>query len=280
MRRPGSRCIKLGLAIALASSFALNTRAQSPAQSEAEAKVSHAKVELIAEQSTIPPGAPVWVGLHFQLDSGWHVYWQYAGDSGEPPKVQWTLPPGFKAGPIRWPTPERLGSGSIIDYGYEGQVLLMAPIEGPVASESRPLPNVSADVKYVVCREICVQGKAHLALSPPSPSDSAAQRALFTQTRAALPKPLPAAWQVHATSDKDYFYLHVQTGSREQAVSFFPIVPGDIENSAPQKFESSADGFRLTLKKSDQMTAPVHSLKGLLVLGDGKAYEIAARVPI
>jgi DsbC/DsbD-like thiol-disulfide interchange protein len=268
----------LALAIALTSSFALNIRAQSPAQAEADANVSHAKVELIAEQSTIPPGTPIWVGLNFQLDSGWHIYWQNAGDSGEPPKVQWILPPGFKAGAIRWPTPKRLGSGSIIDYGYEGQVLLMVPIESPAASASKALPNISADVKYIVCREICVPGKAHLGLSLPGPADSSARHALFAQTRATLPKPLPPDWQPHATSDNDHFYLHVQTGSPQRAAAFFPLVPGDIENSAPQKFESLADGFRLTLKKSDQLTAPVHSLKGLLVLGDGKAYEIAARV--
>src|SRR5208337_1265104 len=89
----------------------------------------HLKVELISEQATSPPGQPLWVGLLFRLEPGWHIYWQNPGDSGEPPKVQWNLPTGFAASSIRWPQPIRLGSGSVVDYGYEGQVLLMAPIQ-------------------------------------------------------------------------------------------------------------------------------------------------------
>jgi len=245
--------------------------AQAPAE-------SHAKLELIAEDSSQMPGKPQWIGILFQLDPGWHIYWQNAGDSGEPPKIQWALPPGFKAGSIRWPTPVRLGSGSVVDYGYEGQVLLMVPIDGPITSASKPLPNISADIKFVVCREICVPARAHLTLSVPDRSDASPWRELFARTRVALPKPLPATWQAHATSDRNFFYLRVQGGSRERAATLFPNVPGQIENSAPQKFESLPDGFRLTLKKSDQLVTPVRWLTGVLVLGDGKAYEIASRV--
>ena len=106
------------------------------AQSTAD---THLKVELIAEQATSPAGQSLWVGLMFRLDQGWHIYWQNPGDSGEPPKIQWELPTGFVAGSIRWPQPIRLGSGSIADYGYEGQLLLMAPIEGPSTRNSSSL---------------------------------------------------------------------------------------------------------------------------------------------
>ena len=41
--------------------------------------------------------------LYFKLEPGWHVYWQNAGDSGEPPRIQWTLPAGVTAGPISFP---------------------------------------------------------------------------------------------------------------------------------------------------------------------------------
>ncbi len=69
----------------------------------------HLKVELISEQATAPPGQPLWVGLLFRLEQGWHIYWQNPGDSGEPPKIRWELPAGFVAGSIRWPQPIRLG---------------------------------------------------------------------------------------------------------------------------------------------------------------------------
>jgi len=61
---------------------AKSAHSQSPPQ-------SHAKVELMAEESTMRPGQPLWIGILFRLDEGWHIYWQNPGDSGEPPQVQW-----------------------------------------------------------------------------------------------------------------------------------------------------------------------------------------------
>jgi DsbC/DsbD-like thiol-disulfide interchange protein len=247
------------------------TAAQAPAE-------SHAKVELITEESTLTPGKSLWTGILFQLAPGWHIYWQNAGDSGEPPKIQWTLPTGFQAGPIHWPTPMRLGTGSVIDYGYEGQVLLMIPIEGPKDLAAKPIPSISADVKYIVCREICLPGKTHLTLSLPDDADSSSWRNLFDQTKAALPIPIPRSWKVSATSDRDHFMLMVRTGSPEPAATFFPLEPDQIENSATQEFASNQNGFRLALRKSDQLTKPIASVKGLLVIEGGKAYEVAVPV--
>jgi DsbC/DsbD-like thiol-disulfide interchange protein len=236
------------------------------------------KVELISEQTRSSPGQPLWVGLLFRLDQGWHIYWQNPGDSGQPPKVQWELPPGFVAGSIRWPQPIRLGGGSVVDYGYEGQLLLMAPIEGPSTSKATPLPSLSADVKYIVCRDVCIPGKAHVTLSGPAGGDWVPWRALFELTRAQLPKPAPAGWKVTAVSAKENFVLSVQARTQVQGASFFPFQPSQIDNSSPQVFAPTHDGFRLTLKKSDQLTKPISILKGLIVLGTDRAFEVSAPV--
>jgi thiol:disulfide interchange protein DsbD len=251
--------------------FVGHSNAQSPAE-------THLKVELISEQATSSPGRPLWVGLLFRLDQGWHIYWQNPGDSGQPPKVQWELPTGFVAGSIRWPQPIRLGGGSVVDYGYEGQVLLMAPIQGPSSHNATLPPNLSADVKYIVCRDVCIPGKAHLTLSGPAGGDWAPWRALFEQTRAQLPKPAPASWKVTAVSSREHFTLSVQARTQPAGASFFPLEPSQIDNSSPQDFAPTPDGFRLTVKKSDQLTKPITTLKGLIVLGPGRAYEVSAPV--
>ena len=251
--------------------FVGRSNAQLPAQ-------PHLKVELISEQATSPPGKPLWVGLLFRLEPGWHIYWQNPGDSGEPPKVQWELPPGFVAGSIRWPQPIRLGGGSVVDYGYEGQVLLMAPIQGSSSRNATSLPSLSADVKYIVCRDVCIPGKAHLTLSGPAGGDWVPWHALFEQTRAQLPKPMPTGWKVAAVADKQHFILSVQARSQLTGASFFPLEPSQIDNSGPQEFALTHDGFRLILKKSDQLTKPVTNLRGLIVLGPGRAVEVSAPV--
>ena len=99
----------------------------------------HGTVDLIADQTTVRPGRPFWVGLHFQLEHGWHIYWINPGDSGEPPRVKWNLPPGFQAGPLQWPVPSRIEDHSLIDYGYQNEVLLPVEITPPGKSRGAPM---------------------------------------------------------------------------------------------------------------------------------------------
>jgi len=243
---------------------------------------SHTQIELVAEESVPHTGKPVWVGLLFTLAPGWHIYWQNPGDSGEPPRVQWELPPGWRAGPIRWPPPRRLGSGSIVDYGYESQVLLMVPVERAAAGIGSVLNSIGADVKYLVCREICIPEKAHKTLTFPAanvtPNPEPERRSLFEQTRKQLPKPLPAGWYASVTQRNDLFLLSIRADTKTRSATFFPIEAGEIENSALQPFNTTETGFSLTLHKSDQLARPIPILKGVLVLDSGRSFELATPV--
>jgi thiol:disulfide interchange protein DsbD len=242
----------------------------------------HGKVELIAEENTVVPGRNFSIGLRFELEKGWHIYWVNPGDSGQPPRVQWNLPSGFRAGEFEWPYPKRLGTASVADYGYEDQVLLMAPIEPPAKLSPGSTVTLAADVRWLVCREICLPERAHLTLSLPVekqlPKGDPAWHELFQKTKALLPKPLPGGWKTSAVAEKDDFVLTVLTGGPEKAATFFPLEPEQIENAGPQKVNSFDRGIRLTLQKSDHLLKPVTTLNGVLVLPNGKAFRIAAPV--
>ena len=271
--------MKRGLRVALLvlTGFGL-LGSSAPAQSPP----SHAKIELIADLAASPGHARLWAGLLFHLDPGWHIYWQNAGDSGEPPKIIWKIPAGFSIGPIEWPAPKRLGSGSIIDYGYEDQVLLMSPIKTPMSFDSEGGQNMQivADVKYVVCREICIPGKAHLALALPI-SDAAQAREWhekFEQAREQIPKPAPPAWKISARVAQNNLILTIAGAPQAKSATFFPAAAGVIENSAPQHLATDRAGIHLTLKMSDQAAGPPTQLKGVLVMDGARAYQIAAPV--
>jgi len=66
-------------------------------------KAPHLTAELIADPTTIAPGGNGYAALSLTLEPGWHVYWVYAGDSGEPPEVMWSLPEGITLGPMQYP---------------------------------------------------------------------------------------------------------------------------------------------------------------------------------
>jgi DsbC/DsbD-like thiol-disulfide interchange protein len=243
---------------------------------------THAKVNLIAEDSSLQPGRTAWIGLLFDLEKGWHIYWVNPGDSGQPPKIQWQLPPGFRAGGIRWPVPMRLSTGTLVDYGYEGRVLLPLELQVPADYKPAAATTLAANVSYLICREVCIPAKATASLNIPmkggTPSDANARRELFRTARERLPKPLPAGAKATVTDAGKNLVLSVDTGSQQAKAAFFPLEEEQIDNSAPQSVAGSARGVRITLKKSDQLTKPPAVLKGVVVLDSDHAFEIAAPI--
>ena len=116
--------------------------------------IPHGTLELIAENQWVAPGHEFSLGLHFQMEKGWHIYWLNPGDSGEPPRVTWQLPAGLTAGEIEWPAPLRLGTSSIVDFGYEDAVMLIVPIHAEASMATQRPVWLAADVKVLVCREM------------------------------------------------------------------------------------------------------------------------------
>ena len=275
MRRIGIRlgASLFGCAAILASAIAQDVRGQTTPE-------LHAKLQLVSEAATIPANGPIWVGVLFQLDEGWHIYWQNPGDSGEPPKIEWGLPTGWSAGAIRWPRPIVLGRGSIRDYGYEGQVLLMTALE-PKRPFTAPV-EIGVAVRYLVCREICIPEKANLALSLPASNSSNTTASpwsgLFKETRAQLPKHLPPDWKVSAADSGENFVLTFSGAADAKEMKFFPLDAGIIENAAPQTLTPAGKNLKLTLKKSDQLQKPASMLKGVIVLDQDRAYVISVPV--
>lgn len=254
------------------------------AYGQARATGPHTTVTLLANRDGVSAGNQIWLGLRFQMEKGWHVYWQNPGDSGEPPKIQWQVPTGFRVGAIEWPTPEKLTAPSIVDYGYENEVLLMAPLSVPASLRDRKRGNVTvgAKVNWLVCREMCIPGKAQvsltLAVRRAAKGVSSADAAILTNARAEVPKPQPATWKVYATNEKDDFVLTIETGKQESAATFFPLEAEQIKNDAKQAATPFSRGVRLRLQKSDGLLKPIARLRGVLELGPGQAYEISAPV--
>jgi thiol:disulfide interchange protein DsbD len=259
------------LVIAFASSF--GSSRQAPPQ--------HAHVELLSRQASVKPNSDLQLGVHFILEKGWHIYWINPGDSGQPPSFKWHLPPDFSAGEIQWPRPERMQpSRSLADFGYHDEVLLPLTIHAPLGIVSQAL-EFGAEVKWLICREICIPEHADLHLTlPVSPDVSVDQHhaQLFAKADKLLPQPLPSNWKVSFASSKDDLALTIHADKPITQAEFFPLDPGQVDNPAPQKLQPSHTGLTLILKKSDLLPKPIPVLRGVLVITGGAAYRIEAPV--
>lgn len=245
------------------------------------AEGQHLHVQLVVPASTLIPGQPNKAGLYFKLEPGWHVYWKNAGDSGEPPRLKWTLPSGITAGPLEFPAPKRLPLGPLMDFGYEDEVLF--PFTLNVASSAATGPAaLHAKVDWLVCREVCIPGKAELETTRPVTTEAPKaatvepEGALYARLDNRVPPSPPAAFKAGFKPTATGFRLTVVTGQKESQAAFFPADQSVLDNPAPQKVTPTANGLTLDLKKDANLTANPAQLRGVIELSGGRAYDIAA----
>lgn len=262
--------------------FALRALPAAPTALPGSVDAPHLHVQLVTPLDVLYPGGDNRVGIYFKLEPGWHVYWKNAGDSGEPPRVQWTLPQGVVAGPLQFPAPRRLPLGPLMDFGYENEVLF--PVQLQVAQgikEGKAL--LDAKINWLVCREVCIPGKTELETillvlpaAPAAVTGSAIDSDLMNRFAAALPKPAPSGLEAVFQPTGDGFRLAVQTGQKERQAEFFPSDQDILDNPAAQKITPTRHGLILQLAKDASLkSAPAH-LNGVLKLSGGRAFEISA----
>jgi len=255
------------------------------APSEPAARKRMVSIDVISETAAIRPGQPFWVALRQKIAPGWHTYWENPGDSGEPTRIDWTLPDGFEASEIHWPAPEAIPVSSLMNYGYKDEALLLVRITPPrnIAAER---VRLRAQSRWLVCEEICIpeEGSASLTLAvapdgaPPQPGAGA--RDISSALRD-LPKPAP--WPVALTVAPEHLALAVETTDLRkenvESLRFFPRDWGMVENAAPQPLAWEDGGPRLTLTRGELKGQPIERLDGLLAVtatdGARRAYEVS-----
>ena len=249
------------------------------------------KAELIAEPAAVTPGEPFWVGLRLRIKDHWHVYWRNPGDSGEAPTIAWRLPPGFSAGPIAWPTPQRIPVAHLANFGYERETTLLARITPPSTLDASLPAHIKADVTWLVCEKECIPGEASLSLSLPvagpgvaTAREPAATTALFEGARRALPQPSP--WGARMQMAGDRLTLSVDArgmqGEAVRSAFFFPNAETLVRHAAPQELSVTRDGLVLHLERNALSTAAPAHAGGVLVVEKGsgattakQAFELA-----
>jgi DsbC/DsbD-like thiol-disulfide interchange protein len=103
-------------------------------------------------------------GVEIRLAPGWKTYWRYPGDSGIPPRFDFTASRNLKSVTIRYPAPRRLADEGGTSIGYKSGVVF--PLEIVPQDPAQPVA-LSVGLDYAVCEKICVpaEGKAELTIT-------------------------------------------------------------------------------------------------------------------
>jgi len=259
------------LAFTLAAVIATSAAGQSLPRFGAPEK--HVDAELIAATDAIVPGQPLTVGLRLKHENEWHTYWQVPGDSGLPTQIKWQLPAGFNAGPIAWPHPKRLPVGPLMNFGYEGETLLLTTVQVPADLPAGTPVTLNAKASWLECKDVCIPGDAQVKLTLPvkpqaAPSSSAA---LFRAAQARVPTSALAA---SASIDGNRIRVAVSppAGKTLDKFEFFPLEEGRIEAAAPQVLKSEGGQSAIYLTAAKPIASDFKTLKGVVVANGGPAY--------
>ena len=262
----------LGVATLFVGAYALPVRAEdsSPWQHD-----EHSAVRLIAGSRS---GGVLLGGIAFQLQPGWKTYWRTPGDSGVPPRFDFSKSDNVEAVTVLWPAPMKFDDGAGgQSLGYKKQVVL--PLRIVAKAADKPV-TLRAAINYAVCDKLCVPVEASSELSFASVAStedgnlSAALDAVPKPANIGDPNPLTirdvkrdgkanVLVDVAAPEGKDVS-LFVEGPTPDWALP----IPKLVQHSPPgiKRFEFELDGLPPGAKPDGA------ALKFTLVGGD-KAYE-------
>lgn len=236
------------LVAALIAGLGFGANAVVPAQSSsAVAQTEQVRAELVAHAPNgARPGSEVWLALKIAHQPHWHTYWKNPGDSGQATQLSWRLPQGVQAGAIAWPTPQVLRIGSLINYGFEGTVLLAVPVTiSPDFKPAliKPTLDIELQANWLVCKTECIPQEASLALKLPVDSSTAAHAKDFGESQNQRPKTFAGSGK--AEIDGQMLKISVQQlpeSLRGQTLDLFPEQSEVTDPSAPwqQRWDGSS----------------------------------------
>jgi DsbC/DsbD-like thiol-disulfide interchange protein len=256
----------------LASSLAMEARAEdaSPWQRD-----GHSAIRLLAGSRS---GAVLLGGIAFQLEPGWKTYWRTPGDSGVPPRFDFSKSDNIEAVTVLWPAPTKFDDGAGgHSLGYHDQIVL--PLRIVAKNTDKPV-TLRADINYAVCEKICipVEANAELAFnSVASTEDSALFAALDTVPKpASVGDPNPLSIRDVKRDGKSSVLVDVVSPD-DRVVNLFVEGPTpDWGLPVPKLLEHSPPGVKRFAFELDGMPPGVSAdgaaLKLTLVGGD-RSYE-------
>ena len=120
----------------------------------------------------------IYLGLEYKLNEGWKTYWQSPGEGGFPQEINFSNSKNIESVELEWPTPdifEILGMKSI---GYSNNVIF--PLKVTFIDEFKS-SILALDINYLVCKDICIPGNAHLELNIPSGKSNLTQHSFILE---------------------------------------------------------------------------------------------------
>lgn len=223
---------------------------------------------MAADVTRIKPGSTFRLAFVFDIAPQWHIYWINPGASGGPTEVDVRVPPGFVVGRTLFPRPTVIPTSEGPCYGYEQQTAVFVEVTAPDTAMSQL--SFSADLSWMVCKEICKVGGTSVMLSLPF-GQTSIDAGTGDAEVARFKRRLPAAFDAPGASalfEDSVLTLTAPAGSHS-TFEFFPAPSPGVEFGEATS-ETAGRTLRVrvpvTLKPNNALGKPLR-ISGVLGVG-------------
>lgn len=229
-------------------------------------------IALVPENTTIVPGEPFKVMVRLTHPAGWHSYYANPGFIGIPLSLEWTLPAGFKAGPIEWQTPTLGHQPQARGYDYNDTASHFVTITPPADLETGKNITLTAAASWQICNPTgCKdqQGTATLTLETgTSPAPATGEPATLLKAAHATQPIRNSGWNVEVTDLGTDYAIKLTppaSGAAKLKDVYFFSSDKQTNSSGTQKLTDNGDHYILTVTKAktDALDNPVKRLPHL-----------------
>lgn len=247
--------------------------AQIPAASTPPQNV---RASIDAETRRPAPGDIVTVAIVMDPKPGWHDYWVNPGDAGTPLELEWKMPSGVMAGPVRAPVPETLIVSGFMNHIYKAKHAFLVDLEIPRNAVVGQNMDIKVDARWSACSDlVCVPESATLSvpMTIGTGAISEADRERFDNWRRALPVPLDRTALYAIDGNRIDIAVPYPRGADASRVWFFAESEDLFRYASPQNARRTGDWLIV----SSEVKKPfVGQIDGLLRFNDAQGLEVRA----
>ena len=262
------------------ASLALAGAAQAQAQAggpvgapaiPAEARYGDANIAATLFAEGLPqPGEEWMLALQFTPSAPeWHGYWSNPGDAGQGMRLVLDLPPGWQMGEARYPVPDRLLIGDLMNHIYEGRYTVLIPVRVPADARVQGVAALRGFVEFLACTDrVCVPQDAVLE----------AQVGLgdFARWRAEIAPPLSAGADFALAGGTLRLAIPLPQSVALSDPHVFIANERLVDYSAAQTFRRLGDRLIIELPLDAYGADEPSAVGGILAFGDEAGVEFGA----
>ena len=238
----------------------------------ASVDTSHAKIELLVETNEIVVNEDFIIGIKFEIEPGWHIYWKNPGDSGLPAEIQWKNAGSIEFKKLLWPSPQKTPEEPLMTYGYYNEVVLPA-IFSVDSAYIKNGPSIF-EIDFLICEKICIPEKAVIDfdLSSYSKEDIQFSREILSSWYSELPINFDRKLFVEASDN----YLSIEWENKNNDITqayFFPENKGLIKYSSKQDFYNLENSTKLIVERPIKYSNNAQNAIGVLEIQFAKTKQ-------